>query len=103
MPEVNNHYIGAEILLPRGNKMVKGLVVARSLDASGKYGQSPYEPILDNGMCQVEFAGGVVKELTADVIAESMSTQCAADRKYLLLDVLVDYHKDNHAITLTDQ
>ena len=42
-------------------------------------------------MYQVEFTGGKVTEVTANVIA------------YLLLEVLVDYHKDNKAISLTDQ
>ena len=32
-PEVGNQYIGAEILLPRGDQMARGHVVARSRDA----------------------------------------------------------------------
>ena len=43
-------------------------------------------------MYQVEFPGGEVTELTTNVIAESMYSQCDADgNKYLLLNVLVDY------------
>ena len=34
MPEVCDHYIGAEILLLRGDKMARGHVVAQSCDAS---------------------------------------------------------------------
>ena len=30
MPEVSDHYIGPEILLPTGDQMAKGHVVARS-------------------------------------------------------------------------
>ena len=53
-------------------------------------------PIMDNRMYQVEFAGGKVTELTPNFITESIYTQCDADgNEYLLLDVLVDYHKDN--------
>ena len=60
-------------------------------------GRSHTNPILDMRMYQAEFAGSKVTELTANVIAES-------DRnEYFLLDVLVDYHKDNKAIFLTDQ
>ena len=55
-------------------------------------------------MYQVKFAGGKVTELTANVIAESMYAQCNADgNEYLLLDVLVDYQKDDKAISLSDQ
>ena len=35
MQEVGDHYIGAEILLPRRDQMAKGHVVARSRDANG--------------------------------------------------------------------
>ena len=50
---------------------------------------------------QVEFAGGEVTELTANVIAESLYAQCNWDRnEYLLLDALVDYQKDKKAISL---
>ena len=32
MPEVGDHYIGAETLLPRGDQVARGNVVARSCD-----------------------------------------------------------------------
>ena len=35
MPEVGDHNIGAEILLPRGDEMAKGHVVALSHYANG--------------------------------------------------------------------
>ena len=77
MPEVGDLYIGAEILLPRGDQMARGHVVARSRDANGNVmGRSHTIPILDTRMYQVEFAGGEVTELTANVIAESMYAQC---------------------------
>ena len=55
-------------------------------------------------MYQVEFSRGKVIWLTANSIAESMYAQCDADgNEYSLLGLLVDYHKDNKAIFLTDQ
>ena len=45
-----------------------------------------------------------VTKLTTSIIAESMYTQCDIfENKYLLLDALVDYHKDNKATSLTEQ
>ena len=35
MPQVGDHYIGAEILLPRGDEMARRQVVAWSHDAMG--------------------------------------------------------------------
>ena len=67
-------------------------------------GRAHTNPILNTRMYQVEFAGGKVTELTTNIIAESMYTQCDADRnEYLLLEALVDYHKDIKAISLTEQ
>ena len=92
MPEVSDHYIGVEILLPRGDQMARGHVVASSRDAEGNVmGRSHTNPILDTRMYQIEFAGVKVRELTANVIAESMYAQCNTEgNEYLLLDVLVD-------------
>ena len=85
--------------------MARGHVVAWSHDANGNMmGRVHMNPILDTRMYQVEFAGGKVTEVTANVIAESLYTQCDADgNKYLLLELLVDYHKDNKVISLTEQ
>ena len=61
-------------------------------------------PIIDTRMYQVEFAWGEVTELTTAIIAKSIYAQCNADgNDYLLLNVLVDYHKDNKVISLTEQ
>ena len=61
MPEVGDHYIGAEILLSRGDQMARGHVVARSQDANANVmGRSHTNPILDTRTYQVEFTGGKV-------------------------------------------
>ena len=62
--EVGNHYIGAEILLPRGNKMARSHVVACSWYARGSMmGRAHTNSILDTRMYQVKFAGGEVTKL----------------------------------------
>ena len=61
-------------------------------------------PILDTRMYQAEFTRGKVTEFTANVIDKWMYAQCDTDGyEYLLLDLIVDYHKDNKAISLTEQ
>ena len=91
-------------MLLRRDKKARGHVVARSQGTNGTVmGRYHTTSILDSRMYQVEFAGGEVTELTANVIAESMYTQDSADKnEYLLLDVL-DYQKENKALSLTDQ
>ena len=64
-----------------------------SHDADGNMvGRAHMNPILGTRRYQVEFAGGEVIQLTANIIAESMYTQCNADgNNYFLLNTLVDY------------
>ena len=102
MPEVGDHYIGAEILLPRGDQMARCHVVARSRDAKGNVmGRSHTNPILDTRMYQVQFAGGKVRVLTANAIAESIYAQCdSEENEYLLLEALIEYCKDNKVVSL---
>ena len=64
-------------------------------------GRAHANPIMDTRLYQVEFKEGKVTELKANVIAESTYAQC--DAKTIYSETLVDYHKDNKAISLTDQ
>ena len=79
--------------------------MAHSHGANGNVmGRANMNPILDTRMYQVAFAGGKVIEKTINIIAEPMYAQCDADgNEYLLLDTLVDHHKDNKMISLTNQ
>ena len=92
-------------MLSGKDQMTRGHVVARKRDKdSNVMGRSHTNSILDTRMYQVEFAGGVATELTANVIAVSMYAQCNSEgNEYLLLDVLVDYQKDNKTISISDQ
>ena len=105
MPEVGYHYIGAKILLPRGDEMARGHVVAHSGNANGNAMDRVHTNlILDTRKYQVVFARGKVTELITNIIAESMYAQHDADgNEYLLSYLLVDYHKDDKAISLLDQ
>ena len=103
MSEIGDHYIGAEKLLPWGDHIAKSHVVAWSHDANKNVmGRAHTNAILDTSMYQVELAGGKFTELTTN-IAESMYAQCDADgNEYFILKSLVDYHKVNETISLTD-
>ena len=85
--------------------MARGHVVARSRDANGNMmGGSHTNPVLDTRTYQVEFAVGNITEATKNVIAESIYAQCdSEENEYLLLDELVDYQRDNKAISLSGQ
>ena len=105
MPGVGDYYIRAEILLSRVYKMAMGHVVVWCCNASGNImGRAHTNPILDTRMYQVEVTWRKVTEFTTNAIAESMYTQCdAGGNDYLLLDSLVDSHKDKKVIYLAKQ
>ena len=85
--------------------MARGHVLARSRNANGNVmDRSHTNPILDTRTYQVEFAGSEVTELITNIIAESLNAECDLEgNEYLLLDALVDYGRDNKAISLSDQ
>ena len=67
-------------------------------------GKANSNPILDTRTYDVEFEDGDVTEFTANIIAENMYAQCDAEgNQYVLLDEIVDYRKDGHALKAQDQ
>ena len=92
-------------MLPRGDSMARGQVIRRKKNAGGDLiGRSNTNPILDTREYEVEFANGEVTELTANVIAEAMFSQCDDNgNEYVLLDSLVDYQKNENTLSLKDQ
>ena len=59
MPEVGDQYVEAEIMLPRGDEMATGHVVAQSCNTSRTIMSRVHaNPILDTKLYQVECTGG---------------------------------------------
>jgi hypothetical protein len=103
-PEETDDYLGAEVLLPLGDKMVTGRVRGRKRDREGSlHGLRNANPILDTRTYEVEFPNGEAAEYAVNIIAENMYAQCDAEgNQYLLMDSLVDYKSDGHAIKVAD-
>ena len=75
MSEVGDCYIGADILLHKGDKMARDYEVVQSCNTIGNIiGRAHTNLILDTRMYQAEFSGGEVMELTTNVTAKSMYT-----------------------------
>ena len=77
--------------------MMWGRVISQKRDADGNpMGRAHSNPILDTRVYNVEFDDGNVTELTTNLIAESMYSQCDPDgNQYLLLDQLMDHRSDD--------
>jgi hypothetical protein len=105
MPEIGNNYLSAELMLPKGGVLVKGCVTARKRDRDGNpVGHANDNPILDTRSYIVDFDDGDQTELTANMIAESLYSQCDPDgNQYVLLEEIVDHQRLPTAIRLSDQ
>lgn len=104
-PEIGDNYVAAELLLPRGGEMARGRVVSRKRDRDNNpVGRAHSNPILDTREYNVLFDDGQQMELTANLIAESMYSQCDLEgNQYLLLDTFIDYRKTDKALTIEQQ
>ncbi len=80
-------------------------MTARKRDIDGNpTGVANANPILDIRDYVVTFDDGDVTELTANLIAESMYTQCDPDgNQYVLLDLIIDHRRLDTATKLSDQ
>ena len=60
--------------------------------------------MLDSQEYDIEFSGGEVTKLTANIITESMYVSCDDDgNTYILLDSLVDLRRSGNTLLLDDQ
>jgi hypothetical protein len=92
-PEMGDNYLTAEIMLPRGGIMIKGRISACKRDWDGNpVGLANSNPLLDTRSYIVDFDDGNQTKLTANLIAESLFSQCDPDgNQYVLLDEIVDH------------
>ncbi len=85
--------------------LVKGRVTARKRDRDGNpIGRANDNPILDARSYIVDFDDGDPAELTANMIAESLYSQCDPDgNQYVPLEKIVDHRHLPTAMKLSDQ
>ena len=97
--------IQAELILPQGDKLrlakVIGIMVGPEGNTVGTFHETP---IYNSIIYDVEFPDGEVKEYAANVIVENMLAQVDNEGFTLsLLDAIVDYKKDEHAVARDTQ
>jgi hypothetical protein len=103
-PEANDPFVGAEIRLPLGGILKNGRVASRKRDADGNPARLSHDnPILDTREYVVQFDDGDATKLTANMIAESMYSQCGPNGyEYYLFNCIVDHRRLDSAIALKD-
>ena len=97
--------IGAEVLLPQGEKLTSARVKSRHTDENGDItGQYDTNPLLKSLIYDVEFPDGTVHEYAANIITEHMySTIDENGFSKLILDCILDHSKDDSAVSKADK
>ena len=95
--------MNAKILLPRGDKMVRGQVVVGNIMPMTTR-LSNQNHILDSHLYEVKFAGGKTTELVTNIIIEQIHAWCdVIGDKYLSLEAFIDHRKNDSALSAGGQ
>ena len=98
-------YLDAEVLLPQdGEHMRAAKVIGRTTNSDGvPLGTYNSNPILNTRIYDVMFPDGSIQQYSANVIAENIFSQVDEEGfRYILLDEIVDYRKDETAVDMDD-
>ena len=100
--EAYDGYLNAELILPQGDRMVKGKVLKRKRgDDGAPVGVRNSNPIIDTRVYEVGFSDGSTAEYAANVIAENMFSQVDSEgRQFMLLEEIVDHKSDHSALRI---
>jgi hypothetical protein len=98
MPEKGDNHLSAKLMLPKDGVMVKACVTMQKRDQDG----NPIEFAYDN--TTLDRQPYTATELTANMIANSLYSQCDPDsNQYALLKEIVDRQRLPTAVKLPDQ
>ena len=100
-PEENDSYLGAEVLLPCGDKVKSGKVRRRKRGNQEELcGIQNANPILDSCM---RLCSRMESVLSILLISENMCAQCDSEgNQHLLMDCITDHVKSDQAIKRAD-
>ncbi len=102
--DTHDHYIGASVTLPIGDRMMNARIRGRKRQGDGSLrGKAHQNPILDTRTYEVEYPDGQTAELTANVIAQNMYSMCDTEgNQFLLMAGIVDHMKNKHVVDRAD-
>ena len=99
----HDKYIGAEVVLPNSADQNLMAGVKRKLRSDEHNRPDHYNPLRDHSRYEIEFPDGSVDEVKANVIAESMVSECDPEgRHYRLFKEISDHRKDSTALNVAE-
>lgn len=102
---ITDHWINSELMLPQGDSMVSAKVVGRSKDEDGVVrGSYHMNPMLNTINYDVQFPDGVIREYSANIIAQNLYSQVDVDgHNHDILDGILDFHKSDDAVPMSSK
>jgi hypothetical protein len=99
--ESYDEYINAEVLLPSGSELLRGIVKRRSHDLNGNpIGIRNPNPILDTRSYEVQMPDGSMETFATNIIAENlMSSVDDEGNLFVLMDEIIDHRKTPGALS----
>ena len=99
-----DQYLNAEVILPNGEHMQSARVIRRVKDDMGSViGRYNDNPILDSRVYEVMFPDGVMRQYSANVIAQSLwETSDPEGYEHQMARMVVDHRSDDKALTWSD-
>jgi len=99
-PKPMDEYLTAEVLLPFGGELLRGVVKTRKSDSNGNpLGTWNSNPILDTHKYEVELPDGSTNVYAANIIAENMYSQIDNEgHKFLLIQEITNHKVDGNAV-----
>ena len=103
-PDTYDTYIGAEVELSIGDRVMAGKVRWQKCKQDGTLkGMAHLNLIFDMQTYEVQFPDGQTIKYSANIITENLYAQCDTEgNQYLLLKEIVDWKKDNSATSPAD-
>jgi hypothetical protein len=103
--EAYDNLLNAEVLLNDGDNQVLGTVTKRARGPDGRpIGTRAENPMADTRMYDVRLPDGTSRELTYNIIAENLFSQCDSEgRQYQLISEISDHRADDTAIAKGDE
>lgn len=88
-----DNYIGAEVLMDKGESMQTAKVVSRKRGRDGSsIGIANPNPMLDTRIYVVRYPDGIEEEYSANIIAQNLYSQCDLDgNQNMILKYIVDH------------
>jgi len=96
-------FIGVDVVLPNSADQKLMARVRKKISSDDRNEPNYYNPLRDHSKYEIVFPDGTTDEVEANIIAESMVSECDPEgRQYKLLKEISDHRKDNTALNVAD-